>query len=81
MLACDIHGSGPGLVLLPGVGGTAALTWETLFAACRPGNPAGRPAARRRFSHRWRGDGAPRFSARGQAGVMLWLNRKTLAGS
>lgn len=32
MLAYDVHGSGPGLVLLPGVGGTAALTWETLLA-------------------------------------------------
>ncbi|SNX88369.1 pimeloyl-ACP methyl ester carboxylesterase [Streptomyces sp. TLI_55] len=32
MLAYDVHGSGPGLVLLPGVGGTSALTWETLLA-------------------------------------------------
>ncbi|MFF4354485.1 alpha/beta fold hydrolase [Streptomyces sp. NPDC001530] len=32
MLAYDVHGSGPGLVLLSGVGGTAALTWETLLA-------------------------------------------------
>ncbi|MER6082287.1 hypothetical protein [Streptomyces sp. NPDC001833] len=49
MLAYDMHGSGPGLVLLPGVGGTTALTWETLLAACRSGDPAGRPAAWRRF--------------------------------
>lgn len=32
MLAYDVHGSGPGLVLLPGVGGTSALAWETLLA-------------------------------------------------
>jgi pimeloyl-ACP methyl ester carboxylesterase len=32
MLAYDVHGSGPGLVLLPGVGGTSALTWEALLA-------------------------------------------------
>ncbi|MER6066822.1 alpha/beta fold hydrolase [Streptomyces sp. NPDC001792] len=32
MLAYEVHGSGPGQVLLPGVGGTAALTWETLLA-------------------------------------------------
>ncbi|WP_151481115.1 alpha/beta fold hydrolase [Streptomyces albicerus] len=31
MLAYDIQGSGPGLVLLPGIGGTAAGTWETLL--------------------------------------------------
>ncbi len=32
MLAYDIQGSGPGLVLLPGIGSTAAETWETLLA-------------------------------------------------
>ncbi|WP_405655289.1 alpha/beta fold hydrolase [Streptomyces sp. NBC_00019] len=32
MLAYDILGSGPALVLLPGIGGSAADTWETLLA-------------------------------------------------
>ncbi|MFD7409584.1 alpha/beta fold hydrolase [Streptomyces sp. NPDC059866] len=32
MLAYDIQGSGPGLVLLPGIGATATGTWETLLA-------------------------------------------------
>ncbi|MFF4355078.1 alpha/beta fold hydrolase [Streptomyces sp. NPDC001530] len=32
MLAYDIQGSGPGLVLLPGIGGTAADIWEALLA-------------------------------------------------
>lgn len=31
MLVYDIQGSGPGLVLLPGIGGTATATWETLL--------------------------------------------------
>ncbi|WP_078959695.1 alpha/beta fold hydrolase [Streptomyces sp. NRRL B-24085] len=32
MLAYDVRGSGPGLVLLAGIGGTAADTWELLLA-------------------------------------------------
>ncbi|MEU2424043.1 alpha/beta fold hydrolase [Streptomyces sp. NPDC007851] len=32
MLAYDIRGSGPGLILLPGIGGSAADTWEPLTA-------------------------------------------------
>ncbi|MER7930710.1 alpha/beta fold hydrolase [Streptomyces sp. NPDC096057] len=32
MLAYDILGSGPGLILLPGIGGSAADTWDALVA-------------------------------------------------
>lgn len=32
MLMYDIQGSGPGLVLLPGIGGTATKTWKPLLA-------------------------------------------------